>query len=65
MEWQPIRTAPTDPTILMYPDSYGKVFLGYWNDGSGCWHRIGDLGYNPQDPTDWMPLPDPPVRNIR
>lgn len=66
-EWKPIGTAPTSipASMLLWPSNHGNVFHGYRNDGSGSWSRIGDFEYNPQEPTHWMPLPEPPSTDAK
>lgn len=62
-EWQPIETAPKDGRdILLWPTRWPrkKIDLGFWNDGSGSWSLSTDIEYSPQNPTHWMPLPEPP-----
>lgn len=58
--WQPIETAPKDGTeILVYAPGFCQTALwesytfseGWVNDSSGNWLN---------DPTHWMPLPEPP-----
>ena len=67
-EWQPIKTAPKngDQILLwseMWADTYGMV-IGVWRgkrDGWCCAEFItGDWDKEDQ-PTHWMPLPDPPI----
>lgn len=61
--WQPIETAPKDGTdILLWPTRWPKklVSAGYWNEGSSSWSLLGDLAFNPQSPTHWLPYASPP-----
>ena len=61
-EWQPIETADTaemGPEILLYAN--GSIYLGrvWWHEeGKPVWFN-GD--YRIDEPTHWMPLPDPPA----
>ena len=63
MEWQPIETAPKDKPIWCYNGGQGMMifldiedFQGFvWNDD-----LLSDVDPNPEQPTHWMPLPDPP-----
>jgi hypothetical protein len=72
MKWQPMETAPMDGTRIlitfrrwMYRDnSLNKTWVkeAFYDMRDGCWTTasgyslIGDL----EQPTAWMPLPDPP-----
>jgi hypothetical protein len=69
-DWQPISTAPKDGTqILVYFPQIG-VWQVLWsrevfNDGFWC---VSDNKFEDRplrgwsdEPTHWMPLPDPPV----
>ena len=54
--WQPIETAPKDGTcVLVY--SKGRVISAYFlhDDWLEVLHS-----YSFNDPTHWMPLPEPP-----
>lgn len=59
-EWKPIETAPTDGTkVLIFWAYWSAVpFVAYFRHGQ--W--IGDEACSDgvDDPTHWMPLPDPP-----
>lgn len=71
-KWQPIETAPKDGTrvLLFRPrhgvvcgrwddDKYAKRVRPYWsNDQERLW---GTLETRDNQPTHWMPLPEPPV----
>lgn len=66
MEWQPIETAPTNKTILLWNPSYGTpvtghvLVEGFW----GVFVPGTPMLFQPQlsiAPTKWMPLPPPPV----
>ena len=71
-KWKPIKTLlmgdkimgffqKSAHDVLLWPDQDGRAFQGYWNDGSSSWSRVADGGkYNPQNPSHWMPLPEPP-----
>lgn len=69
MEWQPIETAPDDREILLFCG--GKVTTGSWDldiyrkNPKPHWRTIrgtvyGKLWEKDNQPTHWMPLPDPP-----
>jgi hypothetical protein len=73
-DWQPIKTAPKDGTRVLLVWEYGLV-LAHWTDdaafkqcafGPGwevdrsegdCWYAFS---LRPDQPTHWMPLPEPP-----
>ncbi len=61
-EWQPIATAPKDGTRILIYCKYGiGVRTGAWLDyGKGRMAFTLIAGRDP-DPTDWMPLPEPPI----
>jgi len=62
MQWQPIETAPRDDTlVLVYrpredADHPAHVGVDKWRVVSRCWY----YSRRDQQPTHWMPLPDPP-----
>ena len=68
-DWQPIETAPKDGTeVLLAIPTYGVgptfefAVGGFFN---GAWFGEEDDAYDAdeaayQDPTHWMPLPEPP-----
>ena len=75
MSWKPIETAPKDGTnVLVYErfpkwqkwvgkdeyDSY--IEIGYYQDGDWC-IRAHVPPWN-NDPTHWMPLPEPPKEGL-
>ncbi len=70
-EWQPIETAPTNISVLVYipnAEHYGEgIYRAILVDmGTGKrWHASTlHMGrdINPENrPTHWMPLPEPPV----
>ena len=71
MEWQPIKTAPSDIDLLIYcPNaiaSYQILVAHYFGDGSrpddvGVWYSQEEEVAHPIDceATHWMPLPTPP-----
>ncbi len=70
MEWQPIGTAPRDGTAILVSDGF-TTDVAYWGapGPSGLnfmWviREFPDGEYNGwvafDEPTHWMPLPDPP-----
>ena len=70
MNWQPIETAPTNTSILVYipnTEHYGPgIYRAIKVDmGTGVrWHTSALYGGWDIDaiytPTHWMPLPEPP-----
>jgi hypothetical protein len=74
-EWQPIETAPKNPTgefwgptILVFCDADELPWPAYWGAGSsgdGCW-IIADNSGEPsseiarENATHWMPITRPP-----
>ena len=66
MEWQPISTAPKDGTHIIAfrtskPDHIESMYWAEYDEGGGAWHWSYD-GDSPtqNQPTHWMPLPEPP-----
>lgn len=51
-EWMSIETAPKDKLILLWD---GEHTIGAWIDGE--WQPC----LTEQQPTHWMPLPEPPI----
>ncbi len=42
---------------------YGRVEWGHWNCEHECWDddAYDDHRYDAEDPSHWMPLPEPPA----
>lgn len=64
MEWQPIETAPKDKTLLLWRSSYGLPVAGHILAGD-LWGAFVPgvpmlFQKHIEEPTHWMPLPDPP-----
>lgn len=69
-EWQPIKTAPKDGTevLLLFADEPLWIVAFFGPDSQKksseiCWrckwdHESLHQGY--EEPTHWMPLPEPP-----
>lgn len=64
--WQPIETAPRDgtPVLLLFDDGLMEVGRHYGHEAdhhNGWWSNDGlDYDYGLDNPTHWMPLPEPP-----
>jgi len=76
--WQPIETAPTDGTrvILMRPAAThlrGGVVIGRHDDDRHAnkprpfwsYEGVQTMDCRRDQPTVWMPLPEPPVKESR
>ena len=68
-DWQPIATAPKDGTrvLLDWTDETGRqvpIQAGFWHVRENAWcdthHPLHGQGAH-QQPTHWMPLPEPPA----
>jgi hypothetical protein len=70
-EWQPIETAPKDGKILAWCPQRGVCAPAYWNEDKYAknprpyWTHWGErmcgtLATRKDQPTHWMPLPEPP-----
>lgn len=64
-DWQPIETAPKADfeRILLSSATWPYPAIGYWDSEEHVWaDDDGPWAYlNPEDqPTHWMPLPEPP-----
>ncbi len=66
MNWQPISTAPKDVPLIVWAKFHGKesAFVAMFESHYGWWEVQGVGGYewetDIEDPSHWMPLPDPP-----
>ena len=69
MEWKPIETAPKDDTRILIYDGTDVVVVRWeetsdhdkdrgWPDG---WYDAGTFLYAA---THWMPLPEPPTKEV-
>lgn len=77
-KWQSIETAPKDGTDILLAEishdrgqiSYGEIDIGAWQkepmsmdeEGNSYWYWFTNFG-RVQEPTHWMPLPEPPNAN--
>jgi hypothetical protein len=62
-EWRPINTAPKDGTLILAWDGRAAL-LAYWGRSNAV-NPFGWIGghchiNHIDQPTHWMPLPDPP-----
>ena len=63
-DWQPIETAPKDGEVILIftPGTYPQVTAAFYR--AECelqhWQATGHRWHFPEDPTHWMPLPEPP-----
>jgi hypothetical protein len=78
MDWQPIETAPMDGTNMLLAYRTLGVVLGHFDrDGTGDWWVAISRPDRPsiwsqwyldspdgEDPTHWMPLPEPPQTEL-
>jgi hypothetical protein len=61
-EWQPIKTAPRDGTLVIYLYDVTSVGECRWfvddeNNDEGWWDYTRDCDVNPRY---WLPFPPPP-----
>ena len=64
VDWQPIRTAPIGPTILLANARAGIVVAGYGEWFSAPIPRfiaVEPTGFGRFKPTHWAPMPAPPA----
>ena len=57
-DWRPIETAPKDGKTVVLVVEYGYVYTGIFHNDGYC----QDLYGAGLDPTNWMPLPNPPAK---
>ncbi len=72
MEWQPISTAPKDtygvcgPSLILGHSEKKWIRFGRYYVQEGCWYYSGTNERSQyaqtrgDEPTHWMPLPEPP-----
>lgn len=63
--WQPIETAPKDGTDILLHVVYGQseILIGYFYSGDAAHHGFYEIdGDDINNPTHWMPLPEPPEK---
>lgn len=71
-EWQPIATAPRDtfkvcgPTLILGHNTKKWIRFGKWYVQEGKWYYSGTsersqwAQVSGDEPTHWMPMPEPP-----
>lgn len=63
--WQPLKTAPVGPTVLVANAETGHVWpaYGYWRGRIPFpfWCSLDPEGMGVCKPTHWMPLPEAPA----
>lgn len=71
MQWQPIKTAPTDGTniLVWWSSEFHCPLVAHWNDGKWNDNKIGWKltawdNSKETEPTHWMPLPEIPVAKL-
>lgn len=61
--WQKIETANKGPdrkAVLGWCPDTQCVFTIFWDKHDQCWTYYGGHGRLVEDPTHWMPTPNPP-----
>ncbi len=63
--WQPIETAPRDGTPVWAFNGEQAPMLYIAGEGYALWiwadQVLADVDPSPEQPTHWMPLPEPPL----
>jgi len=64
MNWKPIESARTDRVIWAFNGEQARMrWLGF-DDGDGMWiwddETLSEIDPCPEQPTHYMPLPEPP-----
>lgn len=63
-DWQPIETDPRDGEVILIftPRTFPQVTAAEYHDGLALehWQAVGHRWHYPDEPTHWMPLPQPP-----
>lgn len=63
-QWKSIETAPRDGTLRLFCNAHFKQqWVGCFERLKGVW--VDQLGFVPEPPTHWMPLPEPPKEEGR
>lgn len=58
--WQPIETAPKDGTCVLVADTNVWMAVARFWPGNSYWIEDAASGMRLNDPTHWLPLPEPP-----
>lgn len=61
MAWQPIETAPKDGTRILIR-GWGSVGVAGFQEGA--WYFMNDCHVGEHKPTQWIPVPNPPITAI-
>ena len=61
LDWMPIASAPHDVRILVYGEIDG-VLVGIYSKILEDWYAADCYECNILTPTEWQPLPPPPVK---
>jgi hypothetical protein len=67
--WKPIETAPRDEGRMLLwaraslPDESYSIEIGRFDPDLGWVIDVGQAGVTQIEPSQWMPLPDPPKAN--
>jgi len=59
-EWQPIETAPRDGTRVLIADEDVWMAVARFWPCNMAWTEDAASGLKLNEPTHWMPLPEPP-----
>lgn len=61
-KWRLISTAPRNThSILVWCPERMNTYIVYWTHSNSTWTHFGSLGRTlTEEPTHWMPLPEPP-----
>jgi hypothetical protein len=59
-DWQPIETAPKDGTRVLIAHTNVWMAVAWFWPCNMHWTEDTASGMKLNDPTHWMPLPDPP-----
>lgn len=63
-DWMPIETAPKDRDVWAFNGEQAAMRWLDFDDIDGLWiwsdDTLCEIDPNPEQPTHWMPLPEPP-----
>lgn len=67
-KWQSIETAPKDGTVIWAFNGEQGRMKWISGDGYALWswddETLADIDASPDQPTNWMPLPEPPEQAL-